>query len=393
MLMDSDDNIVSDLEVLYKAQLKDDETVLAVEKEDFGNNFWEGTPFNPKDIDISQYNFTIGDILRRLSVKPFPEIDLYPEFQRRDDLWDEGTQSRLIESILISFPLPAFYFDGSDYDRWLVIDGIQRLSTLRNFALDKTLVLTGLEFLKQLEGSNYDQLPRFLQRKIAETQIVAFVSSPGTPDSVKFNIFKRLNTGGLILQPQEIRFALNQGIPSNFITELAETQEFLNATNRRIPTKRMIDRDFITRFIAFYLSPPENYIPDLDTYLNKKMRELNNLNEIERAELKQNFIEGMKLSQVIFGETAFQKIFDKSEKKHPISKSIFEIWSVKLSKLDSEHRKIIKQKKGMVLEEFIKLCNSDGKFMDAISSSTAVKSKIIYRFKQIEDLIQKILKV
>ena len=64
-------------------------------------------------------------------------IDLNTEFQRRGNLWDDETQSRLIESLLIRIPLPAFYFDGSDEENWKVVDGLQRLCAIRNFAIDK----------------------------------------------------------------------------------------------------------------------------------------------------------------------------------------------------------------------------------------------------------------
>ena len=100
-------------------------------------------PFDPKKIDITTKQPTLDLLIKRLGANP-TEIDLYPDFQRKDSIWDVEKQSRLIESILISFPLPAFYFDGTKEDKWLVIDGLQRLSTLKNFIIDKTLKLTVL---------------------------------------------------------------------------------------------------------------------------------------------------------------------------------------------------------------------------------------------------------
>lgn len=97
-------------------------------------------PFNPALINIDNKLLTIDLLVKRISQKD-PEIELNTEsyFQRKDDLWDVEKQSRLIESILIRFPLPAFYFDGTDKNKWLVVDGLQRLSSIRNFVVKKTL--------------------------------------------------------------------------------------------------------------------------------------------------------------------------------------------------------------------------------------------------------------
>ena len=242
-------------------------------------------PFNPASISIELKSPTISLIIDRLRQEP-PEIDLFTDFQRKDDLWDEGKQSRLIESILIKLPLPAFFFDGTDDNRWLVVDGLQRLSALRNFIINRSLRLTGLEFLKNLEGESYDTLPRSLKRTIDTTQIIAHIISPGTPPEVKFNIFKRINTGGLVLEPQEIRHALNQGIPARFVAELAATEAFKTATQNKIDVSRMLDREFATRFVAFYLTSPHDYQPDLDSFLNGAMQKLGKLSANERNDLK-----------------------------------------------------------------------------------------------------------
>lgn len=222
-------------------------------------------PFDPTKINIETKTPSLDTLIKRIERGEI-EMDTTTYFQRQDDLWDITKQSRLIESILIRFPLPAFFFDASNDDNWLVVDGLQRLSSIRNFCVKQDLKLTNLEFLIQLNGKGWQGLSGDLKRIIEETQVVIYKIMPGTPTDVKFNIFKRINTGGLVLEPQEIRHALFQGKPAQFIAELARNEAFLNATNHKIKTHRMLDRDFANRFLAFYLFGYENYMPDLDSF-------------------------------------------------------------------------------------------------------------------------------
>lgn len=358
-------------------------------------------PFDPKKIDITTKQPTLDLLIKRLGANP-TEIDLYPDFQRKESIWDPEKQSRLIESILISFPLPAFYFDGTKEDKWLVIDGLQRLSTLKNFIIDKKLRLTGLEFLnKTLEGKNFDELDRTLQRKIEETQVVAYITNPGTPEDVKYNIFKRINTGGLTLTPQEIRHALNQGIPAQFVKDLANLNEFKAATGNRISSERMLDREFVTRFLAFYLNNINDYKRDMDLFMNQALSKLKLKNEKEREKIKFDFKAAMELSRIIFGDYAFQKLDYDNKIKKPINRSLFEVWSVEFAKLTQEKRNKLISNKNLVYNQFQDLFkqhneNDDQEkklFYKSISSATNQKERVIHRFKIIHEMIQKVLNV
>ncbi|MCK6641740.1 MAG: DUF262 domain-containing protein [Bacteroidia bacterium] len=362
-----------------------------VEYEDINTGVLMEKPFNPSQIDISTKPLTVDLLIKRLKADPV-EIDLFPDFQRKDDLWNEEKQSRLIESLLIKFPLPAFYFDGTNNNNWLVVDGLQRLSAIRNFVITKKLKLTGLEFLKKLEGSTFDQLPRNLQRQIEEAQVTAYIINPGTPIEVKFNIFRRVNTGGLIMEPQEIRHAMNQGIPASYIKELAELQEFIDATEGAIRTERMLDREFVTRFVSFYMNDNKNYIPDLDTFMNTSMSDIKKLTDAEREKMKSDFIAAMNLSKLIFKEWAFRKADKYPDKRKPINKALFEVWSVSLAKLTDEQRSTISNNRQLLFNESVELIKNDKKFFDSITVSTGNKSSVNYRFSEVEALIKNALK-
>ena len=362
-----------------------------VEEEDNSTIKEIKNPFNPKKIDIASKSLSVDLLIKRLNSNP-PEIDLYPDFQRKGGIWSDTKQSRLIESLLIRLPLPAFYFDGSDDDKWLVVDGLQRLTTIKRFVIDKKLVLQNMEFLKVLNDKKFDQLPREFQRRIEETQIIAYIIKPGTPSAVKFNIFQRINTGGEPLTAQEIRHALNQGMPAKFVEKLSLLSSFKDATDNIRPD-RMLDRDFVTRFVSFYLISYTEYEPDLDSFLNKGMNKLKNLSEEELTVLRNDFNNSMDAAKEIFGKYAFRKRPSKESniRRRPLSKALFDALSVALAKLNDEERKTLITKKNKLEEKLIDLMNNNEEFHQAISQATGARVKVITRFKTIEDLIKKIL--
>ncbi|MCI0690957.1 DUF262 domain-containing protein [candidate division KSB1 bacterium] len=273
-------------------------------------------PYDPSQINVKPTSFTVFQVMKKIKDG---EIDLQPDFQRHI-VWDETRQSRLIESILIRIPLPAFYLDAVNDDKWLVVDGLQRLSTLDRFYNKNELRLKNLEFLRELEGKTFSELPRRFQRQIEDhTNLILYIIQPDTPGRVKFTIFYRINTGGLFLTAQEIRHALFQGASTRLLKELAESPEFKSATTNSINTKRMDDRECVLRFLAFHLTPYTQYKkPDLDGFLSDAMQFINELNPQRLSELKDIFLETMRKARAVFGSYAFRKMYDIHGKGRPL---------------------------------------------------------------------------
>lgn len=340
-------------------------------------------PFNPNNIKIRLQPTTVALMMERITHN---EVKLNTEFQRKEGLWKDDQQSKLIESILIRIPLPVFYFDGSNSDEWLVIDGLQRLTSLKRFILTKDLKLKGLEFLKDFEGKGWDDLDRPLQRQINETSLQCYVVEEGEPD-VKFNIFKRINTGGLNLSDQEIRHAMHQDV-AQYLKKLSESKEFIEATRGKVSPERMLDRDFINRFLAFYLFNYENdynYDEDLDSFMNRALDLLATLSETQKEDIEIRFKKAMVLSIEIFGEFAFAK----TKEYKRINKALFEVISVNFAKLTDNE--MLKLKKGRTNFKALFYDIVKTTIADSLSSNTGGKSNVSLRHREFNKIINQIL--
>ena len=368
--------------------LPQEEGATGLEAEDTSGGTEITEPFDPALIRVESKNLTISLLLTRIEHN---EINLNPGFQRKAGIWTKGAQSRLIESILIRIPLPAFYMDGTDDDKWLVVDGLQRLTALKSFVVDKTLALEGLEFLNLHTGKTFDALPRSFQRRIIETQVPVFIIQENTPAAVKFNVFKRINTGGLPLSPQEIRHALNQGPAADMLHRLAEAEDFKLATDNGIRDERMGDRECVLRFLAFAIHPYTEYKSrEFDAFLNNSMSDINRMSAAERGSLELRFLRTMQAARDIFGDRAFRKQYPSQDRRFPINKALFEAWSVTLDTLDDQELQCAIRRKAQIVSRFQGI-GEDSEFTNAISQGTGDIRKLKFRFSRIAEMTKAVI--
>lgn len=311
-------------------------------------------PFDPSKIDITMKPLTLDSLLKRIQKG---EIEFDSSFQRKAGLWDKKQKSQLIESIFLRIPLPAFYFDASDEDRWLVIDGLQRVTTLKQFVVEKTLRLQEMEFFPELNGCVYDQLPRAFQRRIDETVINVYLVNPSTPDNVKYNIFKRINTGGLALEPQEIRNALFQGNATQFLQDCAAQPCFVTATGGSVKSERMLDREFVLRYVSFCYLDLNQYSGNIDEFLNAGMMYLNRATKEELRQIEKEFKSVMHNMYDLMGRNTFRKIcYD--GRRRPINKVIFESWCNVMKHLPQTDANRLIKCKDEVQKRYMDMCES-----------------------------------
>lgn len=361
-----------------------------VEQSDPDITFAEiGRPFDPDKIKVARETKTISLLTTRIDHN---EVDLAPEFQRRARIWDLGRKSRLIESILLRIPLPVFYVASDAQESWSVVDGLQRLTTIHDY-LKNEYQLKGLEYLVQFEGRTFTELPRNMQRRIEETELVINVIQPGTPEEVMFNIFSRINTGGMTLNAQEIRHALNKGPARGFLAALASSGSFLKATDGSVNDTRMSARECALRFLAFFIDDWRSYgSSDLDGFLNAAMQRVNRLEPNKLGELEKTFDDAMETSFAIFGTDGFRKRYEAGAGRNPVSKALFETWSVTLAKLNHFERQRLIDCSHEVREGFMEMLNLDREFEISISYSTGSPNRVRKRFESIEWLVHRIIR-
>lgn len=344
-------------------------------------------PFDPEKIKVRTTSIVVDLLVSRIEHK---EIDLAPDFQR-SFVWSTEHQSRLIESLLLRIPIPVFYVAADKEENWSVVDGVQRMTTIFNYVKGE-FRLSRLEYLHPLDGLVYKDLPRAMQRRIKETQLVVNVIEPGTPEDVMFNIFSRINTGGMTLKGQEIRNALHPGPVRKYLNELANSDEFLKATDHSIRKKRMDDHECVLRFLAFFITPWEQYSTyDLDGYLGHTMAEINKMSSESRAEYASEFRKAMQAAHGIFGDDSFRKRYNRAESRFPISRALFEVWSVQLARCSNgEIEKLVKSR-DVVVDRFINVMNHDTSFEKSISLATGSPQNVKARFSTIERLVEEVV--
>lgn len=348
-------------------------------------------PFNPNEINIVAKQDTLRNIIERLKNN---EIDMNTDFQRHVDLWDPNKMSRLIESILIRFPLPAFYFDATDDENWLVVDGLQRLSSIRKFIIEEDnkekLYLRGLEYISELEGKPYSELPRTFKRRIDECPVTLFLIQPGTPDEVKYSIFRRINTGGLVLNNQEIRNAMAKPGIRKYLEDLAKDDFLIKTIGDQ--SKRMVDQELVLRFMAFHTMDYLKSTKNITTFLDDMMDKLKKSDSRELRNLDADFREAMKRCWEIFENSAFEKKTDNSNSRRIRKNStLFEVWSVSLAALTEADAQKLIAKREIVQEKHISLMTDDNEYFRSITFSTQKKDYYKKRHEKVQKLIKEVL--
>lgn len=368
---------------------------------------------------ISQVSPTISLLYDRVLHN---EIDLQPEFQRKDRIWPKKDKARLIESILLGLPLPIFYFAERpnsnpevdlDFD-WVIIDGLQRITSLIDF-IKGGFPLTDLTMLGKFDDYYFKDLPRREQRKIREYQIHGhLIQISKDSDEMIRELFHRINTYGKNLSYQEIRSALYPGSANRFMKYIAESDQFIDAIPAKINPDRMLDIEYALRAVAFTVLGYENYIyKKNDDFLCRALKVLNKYAYVvDEPILKSNEIyinieyrinSAFNTISQIFGNDAYKK-----GPEGKINKILFELMVSIFSLMNDEQRLIassVNNAKAIKSKLFEMINNDVNSYSDwtsdtykeqgrgfnyAISNSTSKRVTILFRFRSIVNMINEV---
>lgn len=338
--------------------------------------------YGPKDIIVSTDSYSISELMRMVKDG---DIEIAPRFQR-NFIWDKTRQSRLIESVFLGLPLPAIYLSEYNDGRMTIVDGLQRISTIRDFMSDK-LRLCNMEYFDYCNGKTFSELhlPDLQLRRLLRTQIACFKIDYRSPNQLKYDLFRRLNTGGKALNDQEIRNCLSRSHVQDALFSMISSEEFKSATCGSIKDTRMAAQESALRFICFYNLYTSAY--DLSGYDGNMNRTLDacveKLNEASVEELNKYvvlFKNSMRQAHSLFGEYAFRKVGSdyKIARKSSINKSLLVAISVLLAAHGEYSEKIAGKE---LTGELATLLETDKRFSDAISWSTSNRINILYVFE------------
>lgn len=307
-------------------------------------------------------------------------LQLQPDFQR-GYVWTPAIQRRFIESILMRLPIPVVYLAETVDDKYEVIDGQQRLTTIVNF-IDGKFPLAKLSVLDELKGLRFKDLKPELQKLFHNYQIAGRVLDASCPPDLKFDMFERLNTGSVQLNKQELRNCICRGSFNSMLKELAAQKDFLSALGWKEPDARMKGEELILRFFTFFYSNVRS-IRNYEKALTDYMREKANLS-LERSRIhEKDFRESLAKCVSVFGERPFRSWARATGEKDPngqwearFSSTVFEILMTGLAHYSKQ---AVVENSDAIREEFINLVTTDQNFFDSLKWGTNTPEKMTRR--------------
>jgi hypothetical protein len=225
-------------------------------------------------VNTDSYQMSIGEIT---NIYKDGELIINPIFQRLFR-WNDSQKSKLVESILIGIPLPSIFVYETAEGKWELVDGLQRISTLLEFlglltddggnkkspsALESTKYLPSLHnivwekspYIPDLSEDEQEELPKTLQLSIRRSRMSVEILKRPSDAHTKYDLFQRLNGGGSVANPQELRNCVIVMVNEPFFVQLKTLSEWpnfaqlLQITDDQKENQR--DLEYLTRFLVY----------------------------------------------------------------------------------------------------------------------------------------------
>jgi hypothetical protein len=235
-----------------------------------------------RSVGYDSYDMSVRELL---TMAAQGELNIAPEYQRKF-VWNSERQSQLIESVLLGIPVPPLFMATNRDGTWEAVDGVQRICSLIHFGgsdeqrqkINRTnpLVLDGLEKLTALNGLSFSDLPKSVQLSFMTRSMRVPTLNDKSDMNVRFDLFERLNSGGVALQPQEIRNCVYHGPFKQTLKDLAADANFKRVVKLdKAHQHNGTDEDFVLRFLAYY-EGYRSFDHNVNQFLNGYMAKANN---------------------------------------------------------------------------------------------------------------------
>lgn len=345
-------------------------------------------PHEVRNITTQAYDKSVSDVVRMISDK---DLVLDPDYQR-NYVWDNKKASKLIESIILNVPIPVIYVSEEKDSSWSVIDGLQRLNSLKRF-FDGKYKLSGLEVLYELNKCDFKSLPAKASRMLKNGLLRIVMVTADSNDDIKYDIFMRLNTGAVHLNEQELRNCLYRGKFNTFIQEEAKNPQWLAMLGLKEPHKRMADRELLLRFLALSVNwnreagEVSGYKGNMKSFMNGFMKKYQN-DSANLGYFKALCDETIDKVFDVYGADAFRRL-NEDGSATPINRAIMDALMIASIPYTKERLLAIKER---IQERLFSELNDNTEFrlstLTSTSDTKVMKFRISFWCGVIDELIQ-----
>ncbi len=346
-------------------------------------------PQEVRKITTQAYDKSVSDIVRMIEDK---DIKLDPDYQR-NYVWDNKKASMLIESIILNVPIPVIYVSQEKDDSWSVIDGLQRLNSLKRF-FDGKFKLSGLEILSELNKQDINTLNPKALRMLKNGLLRVIMITHDSNEEIKYDVFMRLNTGSVHLTEQELRNCLYRGSFNKLLKELTQNKRWQTLIGLNGPHKRMADRELALRFLAIVKhwdaekGEITNYKGRMKSFLNGFMNTYKNIDQKNSDNWRSFFDETVENVLNIYGENAFKRINLDGSRENSINRALMDV--IMLSTAQHSIEELMPHKE-QINETLRNLIVNDTEFRNSVKIGTSDTKVITYRLKKWCDELNKII--
>lgn len=326
-------------------------------------------PQEVRKITTQAYDKSVSDIVRMIEDK---DIRLDPDYQR-NYVWDNKKASMLIESIILNVPIPVIYVSQEDDDTWSVIDGLQRLYSLRRFFEGK-FKLSGLEILSELNKQDINTLNPKALRMLRNGLLRVIMITHDSNEEIKYDVFMRLNTGSVHLTEQELRNCLYRGSLNRLLKSFSQNETWQKLLSLKAPHKRMADRELSLRFLAIYNAWDKNaqelrgYKGRMKAFLNNFMSNHKDIKSEISNEWRTLFEDTIQKVLAVYDEDAFRRSGKEGGKENSINRALMDILLLSSSQHSVED---LLTNKEAINQQLANLIKTDEEFSNSLKIGTS----------------------